>query len=137
MEQPAKFKFPLRVFYEDTDAGGIVYHANYIKYFERARTEWLRELGINHQALLAQDIAFAVRSAQVDYLLPAQLDQQLTVKCAISELRRATVMFSQLISNEQGQVLCTGKFKVACINMKTHKPVRIPSHITEVFEIVA
>ena len=87
--------FPIRVYYEDTDAGGVVYHANYICFFERARTEFLRQSGFSQQQLLAEDIAFVVKKLSIDYKSPARLDDLLTIKTIITEVKKATIVFNQ------------------------------------------
>ena len=90
------FVWPVRVYYEDTDAGGVVYYANYLKFMERARTEWLRTRGFEQDVLIKeQDLVFAVRSLSIDYLRPARLDDLLQVRVTVSELRRASIVFEQ------------------------------------------
>ena len=90
------FTLPVRVYYEDTDAGGVVYYANYLKFCERARTEWLRTLGVSQQALIdEQGLAFVVRSVQADYLASARLDDALEVVTRVAMLRRASLLFEQ------------------------------------------
>ena len=90
------FNWPVRVYYEDTDAGGIVFYANYLKFFERARTEWLRSLGVQQQALLdADNTAFVVKNVTLDYHAAARLDDQLTIQTSIARLGRASVQFLQ------------------------------------------
>src|SRR5579875_940612 len=95
-EMPSVFTWTVRVYYEDTDAGGIVYYANYLKFFERARTEWLRSLGIQQQDLLDREgVAFVVRSASVDCLAAARLDDELKLTLTIEKLGRASIQFKQ------------------------------------------
>ena len=129
--------FQLRVYYEDTDAGGIVYYANYLKFFERARTEWLRELGINQSTFLEQNIGFVVRKVEMDNLASARLDDLLTVTSQIHSLKRASLVFHQKIINEQQQVLCQVKVIVACVNLSLSKPCAIPEAILGAFKRVS
>jgi acyl-CoA thioester hydrolase len=125
-----EFSWPVRVYYEDTDAGGVVYYANYLRYLERARTEMLRALGFE-QDKLAQDhnIIFIVRKVTIDYLKPAIFNEELTVNARITGLRKASMLFEQTIFNKQNDMLCQAEIKIACINNKTMKPVSIPAFI--------
>ncbi len=127
--------FPIRVYYEDTDAGGVVYHANYICFFERARTEFLRQGGFSQEKLLAEDIAFVVKKLEIDYKIPARLDDLLTVKTVIKELKKATVTFSQSLWNGD---LCLSEalVTVASVNLSKMKPIRIPDIILKAFQAV-
>ncbi len=124
------FKWPIRIYYEDTDAGGVVYHANYIKYFERARTELLRCINVNQKTLLEQSIAFVVTNITIDFVKPARLDNELTVTTVISGLRRASMSFEQALINFEGTVLCRALVKVACVDLRNMKPQPIPLSIT-------
>lgn len=124
------FSLPIRVYYEDTDAGGLVYHANYIKYFERARTELLRRIGVSQQALFAQRIGFVVRHMEIDFIKGAKLDDLLTVNTVVSQCRRASLSFSHDLVNVNNERLCSAKVKIACINIDKMKPQPIPSSIT-------
>ena len=127
-----EFSWPVRVYYEDADAGGVVYYANYLKYLERARTEFLRRLGIEQDELERDvNIIFAVRSMTIDYLKPAFFNELLNVDATIAELRKASISFQQTVSNQQNDILCRAQVKVACINSKTLKPVSIPEFITK------
>jgi acyl-CoA thioester hydrolase len=125
-EMPSVFTWTVRVYYEDTDAGGIVYYANYLKFFERARTEWLRSLGIHQQALLdAESAAFVVRSASVDYLSSARLDDELTLRLSVEKLGRASVQFAQQAWRGD-TLLSTASVKVGCVDAQTMRPRSIP-----------
>ena len=125
-EMPSVFTWTVRVYYEDTDAGGIVYYANYLKFFERARTEWLRSLGIHQQDLLANEAAaFVVRSASVDYLGAARLDDELTLRLSIEKLGRASVQFSQQAWRGD-TLLASANVKVGCVDASTLRPRSIP-----------
>ena len=122
-------KYQVRVYYEDTDAGGIVYYANYLKFFERARTEYLRKLNINQSKFLEQNIGFVVRKVEMDNLASAKLDDLLIVTSHIRQLKGASLVFEQQISTEQHLVLCTAKVRVACVNLALAKPCAIPETI--------
>ncbi|MGV7210138.1 tol-pal system-associated acyl-CoA thioesterase [Oxalobacteraceae bacterium A2-2] len=112
----AEFIWNVRVYYEDTDAGGIVYYANYLKFFERARTEWLRAIGVNQHALLQQhDAMFVVKNVQADYHAPAKLDDELKLTLGIEKLGRASVMFVQQAWCGE-QLLNSAKVKVGCVD---------------------
>lgn len=127
--QIPQFHWPLRVYYEDTDAGGMVYHSNYLKYFERARTEWLRQIGVNQQAMISQQqVMFVMKSALVDYHLPAKLDDELIVITDIEKSGRASVVFSQEAWRGD-QCLVGGRFKIGCVHAETVRPCAIPPEI--------
>jgi acyl-CoA thioester hydrolase len=128
--------FSLRVYYEDTDAGGVVYYANYLKFFERARTEWLRELGINQSNYLEQKIGFVVRRVEMDNVASAKLDDLLNVNSTITTLKRASVVFHQQITNQEQHVICTATVRVACVNFQSAKPTAIPESILGAFKRV-
>jgi len=117
------------VYYEDTDAGGVVYHSNYLKFFERARTELLRQKGVSQQVLLDDNIGFVVRHIDIDFLKGARLDDNLTVITTISELKKASIQFCQEIVNLEGRTLCKAMVKVACVNSQKMKPQAIPSSL--------
>ena len=128
-----EFILPLRVYYEDTDAGGVVYYANYLKFFERARSEWLNHLGIDQAQMLAADIAFAVRRAEVDYKLPARLNDELLVISHISKLSGAGLRFEQRLckKNSTETTLCEAMIDVVCLQLSDFKPCRIPAAVRE------
>jgi len=126
-------QFPIRVYYEDTDAGGIVYYANYLKFFERARTEFLRSLGVEQQSFLKQNLGFVVRRVEMDNIASAKLDDLLTVTTEISELKKASLSFTQSISNQNNQLLCQAKVLVACVNLARSRPCAIPPVILGAF----
>ena len=121
-------EFQLRVYYEDTDAGGIVYYANYLKFFERARTEWLRKLGINQSTYLEQNLGFVVRKVEMYNLASARLDDQLVVSSTITEIKRASFIFEQVITCNN-KLLCKAKVRIACVNLLLSKPCTIPESI--------
>lgn len=123
------FCWPIRVYYEDTDIGGLVYHANYIKYFERARTEFLRNIGVHQQVLFENKIAFVVRHMDIDFFKGATLDDELVVQTRVSVLRGASIIFVQELVNLQEECLCRASVKVASISMQNMKPIPIPISI--------
>ncbi|SON48993.1 tol-pal system-associated acyl-CoA thioesterase [Vibrio tapetis] len=128
-KQPV-FEWPITIYYEDTDAGGVVYHSNYLKFFERARTELLRSVGVSQQVLLEKNTGFVVRHMDIDFIQGAKLDQQLTVLTTITQLKRASITFCQELVNPEGKILCKALVKVACIDSKLMKPQAIPNSIT-------
>ena len=128
------FTLPVRVYYEDTDAGGVVYYANYLKFCERARTEWLRTLGVSQQALIdEQGLGFVVRSVQADYLAPARLDDALIVVTQVAMLRRASILFEQQLMRGQ-ELLFTARVLLASIDLHRQKPVAIPASLHALLE---
>ncbi|MCF4009196.1 tol-pal system-associated acyl-CoA thioesterase [Rheinheimera sp. UJ63] len=134
--QRNNFSWSVRVYYEDTDAGGIVYYANYLKYFERARTEWLRALGVEQDIWLANKVAFVVTEVQMKNTRPAKFNELLTVSSEISTLRRASLSFKQEIHNAAQQVVCAAEIKIACVDPEQSKARSIPAEITEVLSRV-
>lgn len=127
-----EFLFPARVYYEDTDAGGIVYYANYLKFAERARTEFIRALGCRQQdELEAEDKAgFAVRHCEIDYMAPAVLDDELIVTCRVTELKGASATMHQDIYRGE-QILVSLNVKVVYLSLKTKRPARMPKELVQ------
>lgn len=126
-----RFIFPVRVYYEDTDAGGVVYYANYLKFCERARTELLRAKGYVQSDLKNQyGILFVIRKVQIDYLRPAVFDDLLNVSATVSTLKKASVHFEQTICCAD-KLLCTATIEVACVRADTFKPCAIPNTLAE------
>ncbi|MDR2926355.1 MAG: tol-pal system-associated acyl-CoA thioesterase [Azoarcus sp.] len=126
---PPAFVFPVRVYYEDTDAGGVVYYANYLRFCERARTEWLRALGVEQQRLLAERGAlFVVRHVRADYLAPARLDDSLTVESTIHDMRNVSVLFSQRIFRED-KLLFTAEVKIVSVSSAAGRPIPWPDAV--------
>ena len=125
--------FSIGVYYEDTDAGGVVYYANYLKFIERARTEYLRELGLEQDELKQKDsIIFVVRKVEAEYLLPAKFNQALIVETTITTLNKISVLFEQkILDKKSNKVLFTALVKVVCVSSQTFKASRIPTHILE------
>ena len=118
----------MRVYYEDTDAAGIVYYANYFRFIERGRTEFLRALGHDQNGLMKEGIAFAVRSVNAEFLKPAKLDDLLTVETSIASLGRAQVTFAQRILRDH-ELLLDAKIRVVCIDPVRGKPIPMPRPI--------
>ncbi|AGU57446.1 tol-pal system-associated acyl-CoA thioesterase [Vibrio anguillarum] len=123
------FHWPVTIYYEDTDAGGVVYHSNYLKFFERARTEMLRAVGVSQQTFLQQNIGFVVRHVDIDFLQAARLDDMLTINTVISALKKASLIFCQELVNPEGKVLCKAIVKVACIDNQNMRPKAMPQSI--------
>ena len=134
------FKFPIRIYWEDTDAGGIVFYANYLKFFELARTEWLRNLGIEQfQLKESTGGIFVVAESTVRYARPARLDDELIVTASMKEMGRATMIIEQqaLLKTEQPgcvpALVCEGSIRIGWVNATTMQPARIPSQIFDCF----
>jgi acyl-CoA thioester hydrolase len=124
-----EFRWPVRVYYEDTDAGGVVYHTGYIRYFERARTEWLRALGYSQQRLIQEEgVQFTVVDLQIHYHRPARLDDLLEVVTR-AEAARAAVTFQQAVQGPGGELLAEGQVRVACVGAGDFRPRRLPDWI--------
>jgi acyl-CoA thioester hydrolase len=130
-KMPAPFTWTVRVYYEDTDAGGIVFYANYLKFFERARTEWLRAAGVDQQALIEREgAAFVVKHASIDYHAPARLDDELTLTLRIEKLGRASVQFAQ--QAWKGELLLVeAQVKVGCVDIATVRPRSLPGDVAD------
>ncbi len=128
-----EFSWPLRVYIEDTDAGGIVYYVNYLKFMERARTEFLRSLGFEHYLKSDEDFMFVVADAQVSYKRPALMDDELRATAQIVELGRASLVFRQTICRGD-ELLAEGRIKIACVGKSGVKPRAIPASLTALFE---
>jgi acyl-CoA thioester hydrolase len=121
-----KFEFPLRIYWEDTDAGGVVYYANYLKFMERCRTEWLRALGVDqHRLRLERQLQFAVIHVAVDYLKPAILNDEVLVTAELQHLTGATISFKQAIMRGAVQLI-EARTRVACLDSETLRPRAIP-----------
>ncbi|MFZ6863205.1 tol-pal system-associated acyl-CoA thioesterase [Undibacterium sp. Ji67W] len=123
------FIWNARIYYEDTDAGGIVFYGNYLKFFERARTEWLRASGVNQQQLAQEfEVMFVVKATALDYHAPARLDDELKLTVVVEKLGRASVHFVQEAWCE-GRLLVSGKIKVGCVGVTSLRPSAIPDVI--------
>jgi acyl-CoA thioester hydrolase len=125
-----EFVWPVRVYYEDTDAGGVVYYANYLKFMERARTEWLRALGFEQDRLRREEgVVFAVRQIAVDYMKPARFNQSLTVSVRLTKFNSASLYLEHTLVNEVGEPICQGNVKIACLDIDSFRPKPIPKSI--------
>jgi len=126
----------IRVYYEDTDAAGVVFYANYLKFFERGRTEWLRRLGVN-QSELATDHQrmFVVKSAETQYIKPARFDDLLTIHSRITRLGRASIHFAQ-VAVLQDQILCEGSIEICCVDTRTFRPAGLPPFLRTLLQKV-
>ena len=128
------FSWPTRVYWEDTDAGGVVYHAQYVAFLERARTEWLRHRGHGQEVLRQQhDLVFAVRAMQLDFLAPARLDDLLAVTVQVRSCKRASLVFAQSILRGE-QVLLTAEVRVAVLSAASFRPKPAPDALYEEFK---
>ncbi len=144
MAEASVFTWPLRVYWEDTDAGGIVFYANYLKYFERARTEWLRSLGIGQQKLRDDTGGmFVVTDTQLRYVQPARLDDELIVTAQLSATGRAGLSLTQQAflktdapegATADLNLLCEASIRIAWVNASSLKPTRIPSDLLDRLE---
>jgi acyl-CoA thioester hydrolase len=129
-----KFIWPVRVYYEDTDAGGVVFYANYLKFFERARTEMLRTMGYEQDQLIAKEgIIFVVRSVQVDYLNSARFNELIHVSAEVVQAKKASVTFEQFITRGD-DVLTKSIIRCACLDAQTMRPKVIPDYLIEHFK---
>lgn len=131
----SEFIWPVRVYYEDTDSGGVVYHSNYLKFMERARTEWLRSLQLEQDDIINEyGILFVVRSLSIDYLKPALFNEALLVKSSIQKLAKASIIFEQVILRQSDeQVLTRGIVKVASLGIAEKRPVPLPEPVYKKF----
>lgn len=120
-------RFPIRVYYEDTDLAGIVYYANYLKFIERGRSEWLRELGIDQRALKRQGIVFAVRRVEADYLSPARFEDLLEVESRLHELRPARIVLDQRVMRGETE-LFRARVTIACL-ADSGRPAAVPEDV--------
>ena len=130
------FSFPIRVYYEDTDAGGVVYHAKYLNFFERCRTEWLRQLGYEQDELReTHNLLFVVSALNINYLQPALFNQQLNVTAEVTDLGASRLIMKQQVLRERdggvNKVLAQGSVTLACLDSSKFKPKRIPLNIRE------
>ena len=132
------FEIPVRVYIEDTDAGGIVFYGNYLKFFERARTEFLRSVGIEQSVTIGQNLIYVVRHVSVDYRLSARLDDILTVSCVIQTTRPTGANFAhQATRVSDGALLVNAEVEVACVCMDTMRPRPIPDLLLNQLQIKA
>ncbi|WP_150305499.1 tol-pal system-associated acyl-CoA thioesterase [Pseudomonas saliphila] len=127
------FSIRARVYFEDTDAGGIVYYVNYLKFMERARTELVRSLGFDQSRLQDDNVIFVVHSVAARYHAPARLDDELVISAEVLELKRTSVRFRQQVRRADELLLCEGEVLVACVNADHYKPIKIPAALSEAF----
>ncbi|MBQ2886653.1 MAG: tol-pal system-associated acyl-CoA thioesterase [Alphaproteobacteria bacterium] len=127
------FSFPIRVYYEDTDAGGIVYYANYLKFAERARTEYLRHIGFSQDELLKnQGVGFVVRECHIRYKTPAKLDDALNITCKVTEMKGASLKMEQKLYRGE-TILAEVEVSLVFLSIHTMRPTKIPQEITSIF----
>ncbi len=132
----AIFNWPVRVYWEDTDAGGVVYYANYLKFLERARTEWLSNLGLEQDKLVqTAGVVFVVRRVEADYLMPARFNDRLVVRSQLVELGRASLIMDQQVMRGD-EILLKARIKVACVLQTGFRPARIPILVNQAFGAV-
>jgi acyl-CoA thioester hydrolase len=125
----APFVWPVRVYWEDTDAGGIVYYANYLKFMERARTEWLRAIGVDQVQLKdAHGLMFVVVDVEAHYRKPARYGDQLQVTCKVSETTRASITLDQEVYRE-AELLLDGRVRAACLDAQSYRPRPLPQQL--------
>ena len=125
----SEFVWPVRVYWEDTDAGGVVYYANYLKFLERARSEWLRVLGVEQTELAREHgVIFVVRRVEADYLRPARFDDSLEVACHLEALGRASLTMSQVV-RRGADALLAARVRIACVENLAFRPVKIPGFV--------
>ena len=128
----APFEWPVRIYYEDTDLGGVVYYANYLRYLERARSEWLRSLGVSQSRLLSDNrILFAVTDVSIRYRRPARFEDLLVVTSELTRLQRASMTFGQRIFRESadGEMLCEAEVRAACLDADSMQPRAMPKSL--------
>ena len=130
------FVWPVRVYWEDTDAGGIVYYANYLKFMERARTEWLRALGCDQARMRDHHrLQFVVARANVEFRRPARFDERLDVDVRVLALRRASVELAQDVRSASREPLCHARIRVGCVDIETFRPRGIPTSLQQELEL--
>ena len=128
----SEFFIPVRVYLEDTDAGGIVYYVNYLKFMERARTELLRQMGSQFGELLERGLQFVVHSVDAQYRKPARADDELQVSARVEKIARTYILFHQQVKRGE-ELMCEARIKVACIDAVKHKPAAIPQELQQQF----
>ena len=130
------FEWNARVYFEDTDSGGVVYHANYLKFMERARTEWLRNLGLNQIKLKQEDkMMFVVRKIDIQYKIPARFNDELLIQTDCVKTTDYSIILKQNILRDK-QIITEGKVEIVCINSDLFRPVRIPKMVKQLMEII-
>ena len=130
------FEWNARVYFEDTDSGGVVYHVNYLKFMERARTEWLRSLGLNQVELKKEEkVMFVVRKIDIQYRIPARFNDELLIQTNCFKITDYSIMLKQNILRDE-QIITEGKVEIVCINSDLFKPLRIPRRAKQLMEII-
>jgi acyl-CoA thioester hydrolase len=125
----SSFEWSVRVYWEDTDGGGIVYYANYLRFLERARTEWLRSVGFEQSRLVAdRKLDFVVAGLSIEYKRPARLDDALAIRCRAQPVRATTLLFKQQIMRES-ELIASAQARVVCVDTQRMKPIRIPESL--------
>ena len=134
--EPPPFLWPVRAYYEDTDASGVVYHARYLHFFERARTEWLRSMGFSQQNLRGSlDVVFTVANLQIDFLRPARLDDDLEVAVIVAQMRRASLEFRQELRRKgETELLARAHVRVGCVDVASFRPCALPDAFIQYIE---
>lgn len=128
------FQLPIKLYFEDTDALGIVYHANYLKYFERARTEWFRSAGIQHMALARETgVGFVIRKCDMEWFAPLTLDDVVVATAQVSEMGRSSVHLEQTILKND-EVVCRAHILMVCVDFQSKKPRSVPDSLRHIFE---
>ncbi len=126
---------PIRIYYEDTDAGGIVYHSRYLNFGERGRTEYLRALGFQNSELEKEiGVGFVVRHIDINYLKPAVLDDELKLLTRVCELKNTSFIMSHSFTNQRNELICEMMVALVCVDMKSVRPVRLPPALKDKFE---
>lgn len=130
----SKFSIQYRVYYEDTDAGGIVYHANYLRFFERARTEYLRNLQLSQSDLVKNEkIIFVVKRCEIDYVFPARLDDLIAVSAEVTKISATSLIMHQEIKKSE-QILSAMDVVIVCIDSETFRPKKIPENLKQLLQ---
>ncbi|MEM7542202.1 MAG: tol-pal system-associated acyl-CoA thioesterase [Pseudomonadota bacterium] len=125
-------KLNITVYYEDTDAAGVVYHANYLKFMERGRTEWLRKLGFEQRLLsIRTGVMFVIHKSTLKFVKPARLDDQLTVNTEVEAVHGASITFKQSVRSSADDLLCEGANQIACVDVESLAPCRIPQELRQ------
>ena len=133
MSDPRLMDLPVRVYIEDTDAGGIVYYVNYLKFMERARTEFMRQFGYRHYALAEEHFQFVVQSCNIRYRRPARVDDLLTVRAELQRLGRASLLFSQAVYRDE-ELLCEAEVRVGCVDNDSMRPAAMPDELYHILK---
>lgn len=129
------FTWPTRVYYQDTDAGGVVYHANYVNFMERARTEWLRTFGYSNAGLMKElGVMFVVRKMELNYLRPALLDDELIVTAQLKEVGRSRITLEQTVTRGD-ELMTVGEVHLVCVGVESFKPVSVPEVLSRHWKI--